>query len=189
MDTPPNLNSATNPKLSWKQRLRREFITYGISSLYLAIFFGVFAWYRRFILAEYEISYLNYGSAIIEALVLAKVVWLGEKIGLVRDRDDKPLLYPTIQKACVFTIFFCCFAILERMIGGIIEGIGAKAGFMKLWHEGLYELLARCMVTFCAFLPFFAFRELARQLGQRKLWELFFGRRSHGDSTEFGAPA
>jgi hypothetical protein len=40
--------------------------------IYLAIFFGVFTWYRRFVLAEYRITYLHYGTAIIEALILAK---------------------------------------------------------------------------------------------------------------------
>ncbi|MGZ4964421.1 MAG: hypothetical protein ACXWC8_17835, partial [Limisphaerales bacterium] len=162
--------------------------TYAINALYLAVFFGAFAWYRRFVLAEYEIKYLNYGSAIIEALVLAKVVWFGEVIGLVRDRGNRPLLYPTIQKAFVFTVFFGVFAIIEHMVGGMIEGIGASGGMLKLWHEGMYELLARCMVTFCALIPFFAFRELARTFGEGKLWKLFFRRREE-NPPEIGLPA
>ncbi len=188
MEAPENKTGATDEKRHWKQRIQREMVTYGINALYLAVFFGVFAWYRRFVLAEYEIKYFKYGAAIIEALVLAKVIWFGEILGLVRDRENRPLLYPTLQKSLVFTLFFGVFAMFEAMVGGAIKGVGAGGGLTKLLGEGKYELLARCMITFCAFVPFFAFRELARTFGEGKLWKLFF-RRREATPPDFGLPA
>jgi len=35
-------------------------------------------------------------------------------------------------------------------------------------------LLARCLITFVAFIPFFAFKELGRVLGEDKIRTLFF---------------
>src|SRR5262249_22548392 len=135
-----------------------ELVRYGTNFLYLAIFFGAFAWYRRFILAEYDISYLNYGTAIIEALILAKVIMLGDILGLSRGLENRPLIYPTLYKAVVFSCFVGLFAIVEHVIGGILHGKGAIGGLAELWGEGKYELIARCLVTFLAFIPFFAFR-------------------------------
>ena len=40
---------------------------------------------------------------------------------------------------------------------------------------GKYELLARCLVTFVAFFPFFAFKELERVLGEGKIRTCFSG--------------
>lgn len=170
----------------WKQKLVHEFIRYFISVLYLAFFFGSFTWYRRAVLAQYGISYYNYGVAFVEALVLAKVVWLGEIIGIVREPEDKPLLYPTLKKAFVFTIFVALFSVVEGMVRGMIRGVGAGHGLYEEVVVHKFELLAKCVITFCAFIPFFAFREIAREIGEVRLWKLFFKRKE--EPSEFGMP-
>jgi hypothetical protein len=172
-------------KRALKQRLLREFIRYWITFLYLAVFFGVFAWYRRFILDEYRIGYFNYGAAAIEALVLAKVILIGDVLGLDRGFKNQPLLYPTLYNSVVFSCFVGLFVVVEHMVGGLLHGIGVAGGLAKLWHEGKYELLARCLVTFFTFIPFFAFREIAHLLPAGKLGKLFLRR---GELAHFGAP-
>jgi hypothetical protein len=181
-----NKTNADQAKPALKQRMLREFLRLAFTFCYLAFFLGAFAWYRRFILDEYRISYFNYGAAFIEALILAKVVWLGELLGLGRKHEDKPLIYPTLNKALNFSILVGVFAIFEHMIGGVIHGVGVSGGLAKLWHEGKYELLARCLVTFFAFIPFFAFRELARVIGEARLGKLFLRKR---ELAEWSTPA
>src|SRR6476620_1753326 len=98
MDAHKHHTREAHTQARWKQRLKQEMIRYAFNVVYLAVFFGAFTWYRRAILAEYGIFYLKYGAAIVEALILAKVLWLAELIGLVREKsEDKPLLYPTLQ--------------------------------------------------------------------------------------------
>jgi hypothetical protein len=161
---------------AWKQKLAHEFVRYWINAAYLGLFFGVFTWYRRFVLAEYHISYLHYGTAIIEALILAKVILIGDALGLNRPSQNKPLIYPTVRKAIVFSVFVGIFAIIEHVVEGLVHGKGVKGGLATLWSEGRDEILARCLVTFFAFIPFFAFRELGMLLGEGKLRSLFFRR-------------
>jgi hypothetical protein len=181
-----NTGTATQGKPTRKQKIRRELVQYLISFCYLAFFLGAFAWYRRVILAEYGISYLHYGAAAIEALILAKVVWLGELLSLGRRQEDKPLIYPTLSKSIEFSLLVGFFAIIEHIMGGLVHGVGAKGGLAELWHEGIYELIGRCLVTFFAFIPFFAFKELASKMGEGKLSHMFF--RKEGP-TELGTPA
>src|SRR5689334_15066106 len=95
--------NVSSKKIARKQRIARELIVYGINALYLSIFLGVFAWYRRLILAEYRIAYFSYGAALIEALILAKVIWLGDIMGLNRQFQNRPLIYPTLYKAILFS--------------------------------------------------------------------------------------
>ena len=47
---------------SWKSMIVRATVEYLLNFVYLAFFLVAFAWYRRLILAEYAIPYLNYGS-------------------------------------------------------------------------------------------------------------------------------
>jgi hypothetical protein len=165
---------AERAKGTWKERIARELVNYWITFVYLAVFLGAFAWYRRFVLAEYQITYLHFGTAIIEALILAKVILIGDALGLGRGDENKPLIYPTLRKAVVFSCFVGVFAIVEHMVDGLIHGKGFAGGLAELWSEGKYEIFSRCLITFFAFIPFFAFRELGMLLGEGKLRALFF---------------
>ena len=59
-------------KVGWKEKLFLEMTAYWINVVYLTILFAVFTSYRRLILADYDISYSNWGVSLIKALVLAK---------------------------------------------------------------------------------------------------------------------
>lgn len=120
---------AAKEKIGWKQRAKREFVRYWINFTYLAVVFGLFAWYRRLILAEYEIRYLKYGVAIIEALILAKVILLAEMMGLGREFEQKPLIYPTLYNSVIFSLFVGVFALIEHTVGGLLhERAGWRLG-------------------------------------------------------------
>ena len=162
-------------KTSRKERIIREFVRYWINFFYLAVVFSLFAWYRRLILAEYDIRYLKYGVAVIEALILAKVILIGDMLGLGREFKNKPLIYETLYNSIVFSLFVGLFALIEHTVGGLVRGKGVMAGVLEIKAEGWYELLARCLITFVVFVPFFAFKELAKTLGgEGKLARLFF---------------
>ena len=80
----------------------RELIGYWIIVLYLAVFFSVFANYRRLKLAHYSISYTLYGTSILEAMVLAKCILIFDTLHFGRRLKNKPLIFSTLYKAAVF---------------------------------------------------------------------------------------
>lgn len=176
------MNNANKKNSGWKQKVVRELIDYFINFIYLAVFFGVFTWYRRLILAEYQIAYLNYGVPLIEALILAKVIMLGDILRFHRRLQGRPLIFPTLYNTVVFTVWVLLFIVFEHTVGGLLHGKGVAGGFNEIIDRGKYELLARCMVVFLAFIPFFAIRELGGVLGEGKLLELFFRRRTATES-------
>jgi hypothetical protein len=176
------MNDANTKRAGWKSKAIREMAGYYMISMYLAVFFSLFTWYRRLVLAEYQISYLHYGVSVIQALVLAKVIMVGRALHLGWRLKNHPLIVPTVYKAIVFSIFVGIFGVVESSISGLLHGKGIAGGFEELMSAGRYELLARCMVMFVAFIPFFAFEELERVLGEGKLGKLFFRRRSAAES-------
>jgi hypothetical protein len=60
---------------------------------------------------------------------------------------------------------------------------------IELHDEGKYEFLARCLMVFVVFIPFFGFKELGKVIGgEGKLGKLFFrNRQSLTDS--YGKPS
>ena len=180
------MNESNAKKAGVKQRVVRELIDYWVTFLYLVVFFGAFAWYRRLILAEYEISYLHYGVAVVESIVLAKVILIGDAMHLGRRLQEKPLIVPALYKSVVFSLLVAVFGVLEHTIGALIHGKGLAGGIEEIRSKGIYELLGQSLVTFFAFIPFFVFKELERVLGEGKIRQLLFRSRTVTESELFG---
>jgi len=73
----------------------------------------------------------------------------------------------------MFSLLVGVFSVVERTIEGLLRGHGFAGGFEELARTGVYELLAGSLVTFFAFIPFFAFKELERVLGVGRPLTLF----------------
>jgi hypothetical protein len=166
----------------------RELAEYGTNAIYLALVFTAFTWYRRLILAEYHITYLHYGISVVEALVLAKIVMIGDVLGLGRRLKDKPLIVPTLYQSFVFGLWVIFFGVLEHTLAGWLHGQGWSGGVRALAGQGADELLGRALIIFFALIPFFAFRELERVLGEGTIWALFFHKRPPTAARPPGVP-
>ena len=171
------MSNPDKKKRDVKKKIVHEVTEYWIIVCYLALVFAAFTRYRRLILAAHDITYTNYGVAVIEALVLAKVVMIADVLRLGRRLEHKPLICSTLLKTVVFSVFVGAFTLLEHVIKGLWRGEGITGGIAGLLGKGHHELLAGCLVTFVAFIPFFAMRELGRVLGEGRIQTLFFRRR------------
>ena len=94
----------------WKRKIVDEMVEYYLNFVYLAFFLVAFAWYRRLILAEYDILYLNYWAPLVEAAVLAKVIMVGDMVRLGRGLERQPLLVPTLFRTVLFSVWVGCSA-------------------------------------------------------------------------------
>jgi hypothetical protein len=157
------------------EKLRHQLIEYAFNVVYLMLVFAAFTQYRRFLLAEYSITYTNYWVALFGALVLGKVIMIGSVFRLGRWLEDKPLIFPTIYKALLFCFFILVFRVVEYAIKGLLHGDGLAAAFFEfIAQKGLDEVLANGLVVLVALVPFFAVKELGRVLGRERVAALFF---------------
>jgi len=160
------------------EKVRRELIEYAFNVAYLMIVFAAFTQYRRFLLAEYSITYTNYWLALIGALILGKVIMIGSVFRFGRWLEDKPLIVPTIYKALVFCVFVAVFRVFEYAIRGWLKGDGLAAALGEFFaQKGMDEILANGLVVLVALIPFFAVKELGRVLGRERVAALFFRNR------------
>src|SRR5262245_24990896 len=160
-----------------KEKVIRELKVYWIITLYLAFLFGALMVYRRLILAEFGVSYLHYGFALIEALIIAKVIMIADALKLGRRFEHRPLVFSVAYKSALFAVFVLLFGVLEHVVDGLFHKQDASAILHGMIEMGMYEILARVVMLVMAFVPFFAFWELGRVLGPDKLSALFFSGR------------
>ncbi len=165
------MNTENSKKPILKQKAIHEGEEFGGIFVYLAFFFCAVVTYKMLLLNEYHISYFNYGAALINALVIAKVILIGEYARLGRKRESKPLFQVALYKAFLFSLLVLAFHILEEVIKLLVHGEKIAAA---LHNVPINELLSRCVVVFCTFIPLFAFRELQRVIGEENFRALFF---------------
>ena len=165
-------------KKGWKEKLVSEFTEYWINVAYLALVFAAFTQYRRIILAIHDVTYTNYWVSLIEALILAKVIMIGDVVGLGRGLEHKPLIYPTLYKTVVFCALIAVFRVVEHILRELWQGERNIGNILALSESGIHEVLAYSMIVFVALIPFFTVREIGRVFGGDNLRALFFRRRS-----------
>ena len=165
--------------------------------LYLWVVFALFSIHESIIRAQHNLDFTSHSLAIINAFVLAKVLLVGEHLHLGAGFREKPLVYPVLYKSLIFSIFLTGFHVAERIIVGMIRGKSFAESFSAISGGRLEAILSIGALMFVMLIPFFAFRELGRMIGEEKLRALIYGRKtkagvetpgSTGPEAEEGKP-
>jgi len=172
------MNNEAAAPMSFKQKALYEFKRYWVISAYLVVFLGCFNLYRRLILAGVGIDdVMSYGFKLIEALVLAKIIMIGEVLGIGERHERTRLVVPVLRKSVLFGLLIVLFNALERILIGMIHKESWDTIVHHIFAYGTDEMLARTVVMMVALIPFFAFIELEHALGPGKLTGIFFSKR------------
>jgi hypothetical protein len=160
-----------------QEKVRRGFVEYAFNVAYLTLVFAAFITFARLVLASYDITYSNYWIALIDGLILGKIIMIGGVFRLGRGLEKKPLIYPTLYKTLLFSILVGVFSAVEAAIEGWWTGVGIAGGLSEHVNRDYQLILAKCLVIFVALFPFFAMKELGRVVGREKIVSLFFRKR------------
>lgn len=152
------------------RRVGHEFEELAILTAYLAFFFCVLATYSMLLLHKFHICYFTYGTALINALLTAKVILIGEAMHVGRRLEDRSLLCSAVLKSFIFGVLVFSFHMSEEILKQLFHGENAGVAFREM---RLDELLMRTIVIICTFVPLFTFRELRRVLGNDRLRDIF----------------
>jgi len=167
--------TSTHPER--KEKIKHELREMLTLFFYLAFFFCALETFEFFLLDEYRVRYWGYAFALINALVITKVIMIGEYAKLGRKHENKPLFVSAVWKAFVFGLLVFAFHVIEEIIKRLIHGADLARASREI---RLDELASRSIVVFCTFIPLFTFRELRRVLGEGEFRALFFGSEGAG---------
>ena len=160
-----------------KQRLAHETKEFLVVFLLVAPFFISFATYRTYVVGESGNEHFIYATALVNALVLSKIILIGDLARLGKSSENRSLIVSTIHKALVFTLFYLAFDVLESIVGGLLHGQTLLRAVHATAATEKGRLLSRAVVIFFAFMPLFALMEIRRVLGADKFRTLFLGKR------------
>jgi hypothetical protein len=162
----------------FKEKFVEEFKVYWVVFAFLALMFGAFTNYRRLILHGVGINYAHWGAGLIQAAIIAKVILIGQAMHVGRRIERHPLIVAAVVKSLLYGLLVAVFNILEHAVEGLIHGDSWPAIAHRLVMSGPDEILARFLMIFIAFIPFFALWETGRVIGFGRLADLFFHKRA-----------
>jgi len=141
--------------------------------IYLWLLLSVYALHNSIVLSDWRlIGHL--APAMLKALVFAKFVLIGEHLKLGRRFEERPLIWPILTKAALFSAVLVGLDCLEALIvHAIWPNAGARGGD-GLELMNVRVILAFSFMAFVALIPFFGIMELSRVLGRDQMRELFF---------------
>lgn len=165
---------ATESPRTVRQRVVAETRRFVVMFLYLWVLFGLFVLNERIILRQQGIGFSSQGFAILNALVLAKVMLVAEGLDLGHWFRHRPLIYPILHQSLLFSILFICFHVAEGVMMGLFKSQSVATSVPVIGGGGLAGLITVAVILFVALIPFFAFREVSRALGSDRLNALLF---------------
>ena len=162
-------------KPSLRARLLKELKSFLIMFSYLWLVFSVFLVHEWTVLASHQIGFRFYGLAVVNALVLSKIMLIAEGLHFARRFEDKPLIYPIAYKSIAFTVLLMVAYIVEEIAVGMFHGKTVAESFPEIGGGGIIGVLTVGAIMGIALVPFFSFREIARVVGEAEFRTLMLG--------------
>ena len=88
------------------------------------------------------------------------------------------MIYPIVYRSAMFSLILIAFHLAEEVFTGVWHGGSVAESLAASIAGNMMGMLVVSLIMFIAFMPFFALREIARDLGEDKLFEHFFVRRT-----------
>lgn len=144
--------------------------------IYLAIVFGMFVLHEWLVLSKEHIGYRFYGVAFINALIMGKIFLVAETLHFGEQFRGKPLVIPIVYKSVAFSILLVVAYIVEESVVGLFHGESLMDAIPKMGDGTIKGWFFVAVIMTFALMPFFAYRELSRAIGESELRGLLFGR-------------
>ena len=169
-----------------KERAVSELKKYAAIAFYLWILFSLFEIHRYAVLREFNLSSLSgykIGFALVNALIMGKVILIGEALHVGEQLSEKRLIFSVLFKSAAFALLVVCFDIVEEVIVGMIHGKSLAASIPQMAGGGLEGKALFGMMAFVVLIPFFLFTEVQKVIGRETLQSLILRERSKADAA------
>ncbi len=146
-------------------------------ALYLWVLLSLFALHKALLLKRDD-TLFHVGFSFLNALALAKVIFIGQELRIGDKLREKPLVYPIVFKSAVFAALLFMFRLLEETVVGWRHGRSFYETISlepALGGGALPGVAIVCVIIFVALLPFFAYLEFQEAIGSDVLRAMLFG--------------
>lgn len=150
-----------------RERIVQEIRDIGLVTAYFLAWFLFFLGMKKLLLAEYEIQISVLGTAVVGALVVAKVVVILENTRLGTRFQDSRRVYHIAYRSVVYTAIVFAVTVVERLFDLYREHGGLQTALEAGWAQrDVHHFLALNICVALAFLVYNTYAEIDPHLGE-----------------------
>lgn len=161
-----------------RTRAREEIRQFLVLFVYLWVMLGLFVLNESVVARERGIDFSYSGFAVINALVLAKVMLIIEDLGFDRLFKSQPKIWSIVCESILCTALLMAFHVVEHVVVGAFRGESMAASIPSFGGGGTVGVLLVSLIMFVSLVPFFAFKNITRAIGWERMKEILFHRPS-----------
>ena len=164
-----------------KEKVIVEAKKFAVIVVYLWLLFMLLELHKVAILrVEDPMAPLAYrvGFALVNALILGKIILIAEAFHFAERFKTGPLLYAILFRSALFSVLLVCCDMLEEVLVGVLHHKSIAESIPKLGGGGMEGILLVGLMVFIVLIPFFSFAEIAQIIGEDKLFSMMFKRRT-----------
>jgi hypothetical protein len=175
-------------KAALAARAKEEMIRFVGIFLYLLLILGLFQLHSYLVLKEHGLPFASWGFAVINALVLGKVMLVAESLEFGRTLARNRLIYAVILRSLLFALLFLLFDSVEKVVVEMVKTGSFHVRF-PVSDRSLLETLVVAAILAISLIPFFLFTEFSRLLGEGRMHQLLMGPLARSDRERAPAEA
>jgi len=159
--------------MSWKEKLKNELKSVGITTLYFLTWFGFLMLIKVLLLKDYDIEFTGVSMVIVGALVVAKVILIMEYIPLGSWVKKQPAYVDVILRTVLYSLGVLVILIIEKGFEGSSEYGGFISSVIQTFnHTDIYHVWVNTIVVFFALLSFNFLTLIRIRLGKGGLFRM-----------------
>lgn len=159
-----------------RARILEELRLFFTLFIYLWVLLGLFVLVENIYRREAGEGIVVQGFALLNALILGKVMLIAEHMDVARRLRHRPAIVPILIEALLCTGLFITFHIVERVVMNLFRGTAGEESVLSLGGGGYPGLILVAIILFVSLLPFFAFKNVTRIIGWPRMRHILFGR-------------
>ncbi|WP_264566149.1 hypothetical protein [Flavobacterium sp. N3904] len=156
------------------KKAKNEIKSILLVTLYFAVWFGILIGIKKLILIDYNIEFVGLSTALIGALIMAKVVLIMEYIEFGQWVKKQPPFVDVILRTFLYTSGVLFVLLLEKAFESRHESDGFTTALKQVFqHRDIYKVWASTLVISISLFWYNVFAILTQYFNNHELSSLF----------------
>lgn len=157
-------------------KIKHEVIEVIPPTIFFFIAIGLLILTKRLMLQQYGIQFVDFGAAIVGALIVGKVVLIADHFRFINKFPNKPLIYNVLWKTIIYVLAAFFVRLGEHFIPPFIKYNSFREATAQLVDDMVWPRFWIIYLWLCVLLfVYCSLRELIRVIGKDQVLKLFFG--------------
>ena len=152
-----------------KARAKRELYSFAVIAMYLWAILSFLKLHEALVLANHQLDFKSQGLVIFTALIMAKVLAIGEALHLGDRLRIRIPAFTILIKSFLFAIALIGFHFLEHVVSAVWIGHELRAALPELNSADVKRSLLITGIVTLSLVHYFVFKELEKLTGRRDL--------------------